>query len=80
MKEFVLVFLWFISGIAAKHEVHLVPAHILCPNVGEDHDILLPDPHDCSVYYRCENGLAIPQSCPNGLEWSAGMAAACVEN
>ena len=38
-----------------------------CPPIELNMILLLPDPNDCSIYFRCENGWAIPSYCPVGL-------------
>ncbi|KAJ8961020.1 hypothetical protein NQ317_003949 [Molorchus minor] len=30
----------------------------------------LPNPDDCSSYYECKNGKALPQQCPGGTLWN----------
>ncbi len=40
----------------------------MCPAVDPlDHNVLLPNPADCSSFYSCNNGVAILMHCPDGL-------------
>jgi len=37
-----------------------------CPKHDTNETIILPDAHNCTVYYLCSNGRAIPNVCPPG--------------
>lgn len=41
-----------------------------CPAGTPDPPVQLPDPSDCSKFFKCENGLAVPFDCPEGQHWS----------
>ena len=38
-----------------------------CPPGNSGETILLPDASDCSVFYKCSNGVPVRQQCPSGL-------------
>ena len=38
-----------------------------CPQDGH-----FGDPDDCTKFYRCAHGTALPDFCPNGLFWNRG--------
>lgn len=40
------------------------------PDCGEENNLLLPHPQDCSKYYQCSNGDAYLMLCPSGLYFS----------
>lgn len=41
-----------------------------CPPGTPEPPVLLPHPDDCQIFFSCVGGMAFPQRCPPGQEWS----------
>ncbi|KAK9718351.1 Chitin binding Peritrophin-A domain [Popillia japonica] len=41
-----------------------------CPAENGEYDVLLPDSSDCAIFYKCNEGEAVVQDCPDGLAFN----------
>ncbi|XP_037939099.1 peritrophin-1-like [Teleopsis dalmanni] len=50
----------------------LTAAEIVCPTEQEDESIVIqyPSPTSCSVFYKCNRGIAYMNKCPDGLHYN----------
>lgn len=53
-------------------EIHVANAEIVCPVVQADDSFVIqfPSPTSCSVFYKCDRGVAILNECPEGLHYN----------
>ncbi|XP_055848121.1 peritrophin-1-like [Episyrphus balteatus] len=50
----------------------IVSGMIICPDVQNkaSYVVQYPSPISCSEFFKCDNGIPIVQTCPNGLHYN----------
>lgn len=64
---------WAIHYSLSVEEDNQDTINVVCPATTDGQAVFIPYPYDCGLYYMCEGFTPTLMSCPQGLEFDAGL-------